>query len=131
MTTRGADQFLEKPFTIQTIQAILKSTFGEFPVRRRQARYLCNFPISVGNLVPCPGNGTDDAFPLRGTAVDVGRSGVRLSIGQPLAVGQELCLSPEGKGGLFEKFIAPRTKAEVVWVAPQEEGCLAGLRFAG
>ncbi|HEX9191564.1 MAG TPA: PilZ domain-containing protein, partial [Candidatus Deferrimicrobiaceae bacterium] len=103
---------------------------GDFPVKRRHARYLCNFPVSVGILAPCPGDGTDGAFPIRGTAVDVATSGLRLSIDLPLAIGQELCLSPERESGPFEKFIPPRTKAEVVWVAKGVDGNLAGLRFA-
>jgi len=126
----GAHQFLEKPFTISVIQGVLKSTLNDFSVKRRHPRYLCNFPLSVGILIPCPGDDPDGALPRRGTAVDVGTSGVRLSIDQTLAIGQELCLSPEREGGLFEKFIPPRTKAEVVWVAPDGDGCTAGLRFA-
>jgi len=127
----GASQFLEKPFTISAIHSILKSTLSDASEKRKHSRYLCNFPLSVGILVPCPGDDPSGAGPLRGTVVDVGPSGARLSIDQPLAIGQELCLSPAPDGGLFERFIPPRTKAEVVWVTRGAEGCLAGLRFAG
>lgn len=126
----GALQFLEKPFTITAIQDILRSTLGDFSVKRKHARYLCNFPLSVGVAVPCPGDDPYGAFPVQGIAVDVGTSGVRLSIDQPLAVGQELCLSPAADDGTFEKFIPPRTRARVVWVAPGASGFLAGLKFA-
>ena len=126
----GASQFLEKPFSISDLQGLLRSAFGEYSMKRRHDRYICNLPVHV----ELPGNPPEDASYKsghhRGNILDVGKAGIRLSIDQPLAVGQELRLAHALEDSTFAKFIPPGVRAEVVWVAPDSDGWTAGLRFA-
>jgi len=127
----GAIQFLEKPFSILTLQGLLRSEFGDHSRKRRHDRYICNLPFHV----ELPGNSPEDA-PREsghhsGSILDVGKAGIRLSIDKPLAVGQKLRLAHALEVSTFTKFIPLGAKAEVVWVAPNEDGCTAGLRFEG
>ena len=126
----GAIQFLEKPFTIQTIQALLDSTLDEYPEKRRHPRFLCSFPISL-DLLPSP-SGADAraAGNLLANALDVTRIGIRISVDQTLSVGQKIRLAPPPAETAFAQFIPRTAEAEVLWVAPSTEGCTAGLRFS-
>ena len=127
----GACQFLEKPFSISAIQSLLRSAFGDYSKKRSHDRYICNLPVHV----ELPGTSPVDA-PLksghhRGCILDVGKAGIRLSIDQPLAIGQMLRLAHALEDSAFTRFIPPGAEAEVVWVAPDADGCTAGLQFAG
>ena len=126
----GAIQFLEKPFGISDLQGLLRSAFGDYSMKRRHDRYICNLPVHV----ELPGISPEDA-PLqsghhRGSILDVGKAGIRLSIDWPLAVGQELRLAHTLEDSTFARFIPPGARAEVVWVSPDANSWTAGLRFA-
>ena len=125
----GACQFLEKPFSISTIQGLLRSTFGDYSMKRRHDRYICNLTFHV----ELPGTSPEDASYQSGhhraRILDVGKEGMRLSIDQPLAVSQKLRLAHALEDSTFTRFIPPGTKAEVVWVAPTRDGVMAGLQF--
>jgi DNA-binding response OmpR family regulator len=127
----GASQFLEKPFSISTIQGLLRSTFGDTSGKRRHDRYICNLPFHVELPGTSPENAPHESGHHRGSILDVGKAGIRLSIDQPLAVGQKLRLAHALEDSTFTRFIPSGAKAEVVWVAPNEDGCTAGLRFEG
>jgi len=127
----GAIQFLEKPFSILTLQGLLRSEFGDHSRKRRHGRYICNLPFHVEIPGTSPKDASQETDHHRGSILDVGKAGIRLSIDQPLAVGQKLRLAHALEDSTFTKFIPPGAKAEVVWVAPNEDGCTAGLRFAG
>lgn len=127
----GANQFLEKPFSISTIQGLLRSAFGDYSKKRRHDRYLCNLPFHVELPVASPGDVSLDCVHHRGSILDVGTAGIRLSIDKPLTVGQMLRLVHALEDSAFARFIPPRTNAEVVWVTRGADGFLAGLRFAG
>jgi CheY-like chemotaxis protein len=125
----GAIQFLEKPFSITMIQGLLRSTFGEYPRKRRHDRYLCNLPFHVELLGTSPEEDSSDCGHHPGNILDVGTAGIRLSIDKPLAVGQILRLAHALEDSTFTRYIPPRTNAEVVWVTRGADGFLAGLRF--
>lgn len=127
----GARQFLEKPFSISTIQSLMRSTFGDYSGKRRHDRYICNLPFHVELPGTSPEEASHNSGHHHGSIVDVGKAGIRLSIDQPLAVGQKLRLAHALEDSTFIRFIPPGEKAEVVWVAPSEDGCTAGLRFEG
>jgi CheY-like chemotaxis protein len=127
----GASQFLEKPFSISVIQGLLRSAFGDYSRKRRHDRYLCNLPFHVELPGSSPEGASHGSGHHRGSILDVGKAGIRLSIDQPLAVGQKLRLAHALEESTFTRFIPPGAKAEVVWVAPDADGCTAGLRFAG
>jgi len=126
----GASQFLEKPFSISVIQGLLRSAFGDYSRKRRHDRYLCNLPFHVELPGSSPEGASHGSGHHRGSILDVGKAGIRLSIDQPLAVGQKLRLAHPLEDSTFTRFIPPGAKAEVVWVAPDSDGCTAGLRFA-
>jgi CheY-like chemotaxis protein len=126
----GASQFLEKPFGIPTIQGLLRSAFGDYSRQRRHDRYLCNLPFHVELPGASPEDVSIECGHHRGSILDVGTAGIRLSIDKPLAVGQMLRLAHALEDSAFTRFIPPRTNAEVVWVTRGADGFLAGLRFA-
>jgi len=76
------------------------------------------------------GDSPQAAEPLRSNALDVSKAGVRIILGDLLTVGQKLQLFNAMEDSMFARFIPPRASAEVVWVAPDGDGCTAGLRFA-
>jgi DNA-binding response OmpR family regulator len=127
----GARQFLEKPFSISTIQGLLRSTFGDYSGKRRHDRYICNLPFHVDFSGTSPEEAPHESGHHRGSILDVGKAGIRLSIDRPLAVGQKLRLAHALEDSTFTRFIPPGARAEVVWVAPNTDGCTAGLRFEG
>jgi DNA-binding response OmpR family regulator len=126
----GAIQFLEKPFSILALQGLLRSEFGDYSRKRSHDRYICNLPFHVELPGTSPENASRASGHHCGSILDVGKAGIRLSIDQPLAVGQELRLAHALEDSTFTRFIPPGAKAEVVWVAPDAEGCTAGLKFA-
>ena len=125
----GASQFLEKPFSILTIQGLLRSIFSDSPGKRRYDRYICNLPFHVELPGTSPEDAPHESGHYRGSILDVGKAGIRLSIDQPLAVGQKLRLAHALEDSTFTRYIPPGARAEVVWVAPNEDGVTAGLRF--
>jgi len=125
----GAIQFLEKPFSITTIQGLLRSTFGEYPRKRRHDRYICNLPFHVEFPGASPKDDASKCGHHHVNILDVGKAGIRLSIDKHLAVGQILRLAHTLEDSAFTRYIPPRTNAEVVWVTRGEDGYLAGLRF--
>jgi len=126
----GASQFLEKPFSISTIQGLLRSVFGDYSGKRRHDRYICNLPFHVELPGTSPEDPSHDCDHHHGSILDVGEAGIRLSIDKPLAVGQKLRLAHPLEDSTLTRFIPPRTNAEVVWVTRGANGFLAGLRFA-
>ena len=126
----GACQFLEKPFSISTIQGLLRSVFGDYSGKRRHDRYICNLPFHVELPGTSPEDPSHDCDHHHGSILDVGEAGIRLSIDKPLAVGQKLRLAHPLEDSALTRFIPPRTNAEVVWVTRGANGFLAGLRFA-
>lgn len=126
----GASQFLEKPFSIPVLQCLLRSAFGDYSMKRRHDRYICNLPFHVELQGISPENAPHESGHHRGSILDVGKAGIRLSIGQPLAVGQELRLAHALEDCTFTRFIPPGARAEVVWVTPNDDGWTVGLRFA-
>lgn len=125
----GARQFLEKPFSISTIQGLLKSAFGDYSGKRRHDRYICNLPFHVELPATAPEEASHPSGHHRGSILDVGKGGIRLSIDQPLAVGQKLRLAHALEDSTFTRFIPHGAKAEVVWVDPEQDGVVAGLKF--
>ena len=126
----GACQFLEKPFSISAIQSLLRSAFGDYSRKRSHGRYICNLPFHVELLGTSPVDAPLKSGHHRGCILDVGKAGIRLSIDQPLAIGQMLRLAHALEDSTFTRFIPPGVRAEVVWVAPDADGCTAGLKFA-
>jgi len=126
----GACQVLEKPFGIPDLQGLLRSAFGDYSRKRRHDRYICNLPFHVEFPVASREDGSNGSAHHRGSILDVGKEGIRLAIDRPLAVGQKLRLAHALEKSAFTRFIPPGARAEVVWVAPNADGCTAGMQFA-
>ena len=127
--TGGACQFLEKPFSISAIQGMLRSALGDYSRRRGNDRYICDLPFHVELPGTSPVDAVHESGHHCGKILDVGKAGVRLSIGQRLAIGQKISLAHALEDSTFARYIPAGAKAEVVWVAPNDDGCTAGLKF--
>jgi len=125
----GAVQFLEKPFSIQDVHAILRTVLHDFPRRRETPRYFCRIPVRLSIVDPSPGEDQYDLDHLGGTAADFGTGGLRLHTGYPLRVGQRVRARADAEHAHFRKFVPPDSPAQVVWVAPADGGVVAGLQF--
>lgn len=125
----GAIQFIEKPFNINDITRMVESSFGEYPEKRKYARYICHFPLRLEAACPVPPDGHPRTALLGSVAVDVGTGGVRLYTGYPMEKGQRFRLRMEGGDDPLSKFVPPDAIAEVIWVLRQDDGVVAGLRF--
>jgi DNA-binding response OmpR family regulator len=125
----GAMQFLEKPFDLSEIHGILKSTLGTHAHKRKYPRHICRIPLNVSIVEPTTEEAQFDLNNLNGTAADFGFGGMRLHIGYPLRVGQHLRTRAHTESDHFRRFVPSDSSAEVVWVAPAQDGVMAGLKF--
>jgi CheY-like chemotaxis protein len=125
----GASQFIEKPFNIKDITRVMESSFGEYSEKRKNERYLCHIPLRLEVADPSP---PEDPFRLAFTsnvAIDVGTGGLRLYTGYPVKKGQRFKVRMATGDDPLSKFVLPDGVAEVVWVLPQDDEVVAGLRF--
>jgi len=125
----GAEQFLEKPFDIGVVTRFLSAVFRKDPCRRKQMRYLCNFPLRLSILAPSPEEAQFFLGSMRGTAEEVGADGIRLNTDYPLRTGQSVLLRIDGEPDPFGKMIPGEAFAEVVWAVSRDNLSTAGLRF--
>ncbi len=125
----GAVQYLEKPFDIADVRAILWTETIDYERKRRDRRYLCRVSLRISVAEPPGGEAGFDLENLRGRASDVGRGGIRLRTNYPLKAGQRVRTRPVAGNGPCTKFLPPGIPAEVVWVSREGEGFVAGLRF--
>ena len=128
--TEGAIQFLEKPFEIKEIHGILRSAGVEFADGRKSPRYVCRIPLQISILAPSPEEAEFDLQNMSGLAADFGPGGLRLQTEYPLQVGQSIRTRAAAQDELFRRFVPPDSDAEVVWVAPGQNGVMADLKFA-
>lgn len=125
----GALQFLEKPLDLSDIHRFLKSTLGDHAHKRKHPRHICRIPLRISIVEPSLEEAQFDLNNLNGTAADFGPGGLRLQIGYPLRVGQHLRARAHTDDDHFRRFVPPDSPAEVVWVAPAQDGVMAGLKF--
>ena len=125
----GALQFLEKPFDLSEIHSILRSTLGEYPHRRKHPRHICRIPLRISVMEPGPEEAEYDLRNLTGMLAEVGSGGLRLRTEYPLHVGQCIRARVGSENEQFRRFVPPEACAEVVWVAPAQDGVVAGLKF--
>jgi len=125
----GALQFLEKPFDLSEIHGILKSTLGEFAHKRKHPRHICRIPLRISVVEPAPEEAQYDLHNLMGTMAEIGSGGLRLRTEYPLRVGQYIRARAGSENEHFRRFVPPEAFAEVVWVAPAQDGVVAGLKF--
>jgi len=125
----GALQFLEKPFDLSEIQGILKSTLGDYPHRRKHPRHICRIPLRISVVKPSPDEAQYDLNNLSGLMAEFGPGGIKLRTEYPLRVGQQIRARPVSENEHFRRFVPPESCAEVVWVAPAQDGVFAGLKF--
>lgn len=126
----GVVQFLEKPFDLSEVHDILRSTSGRYPQKRRHPRHICRIPLRISVLAPAPEESDYDLHNLSGLMADVGPGGLRLRTEYPLRVGQSIrAYAAAAEDDPVLKLLPPRATAEVVWVAPTQDGVTAGLKF--
>jgi CheY-like chemotaxis protein len=125
----GALQFLEKPFDLSEIHGILKSTAGEYAHKRKHPRHICRIPLRISILEPAPEEAQYDLHNLNGMMAEIGSGGLKLRTEYPLRVGQHIRARAGSGNEHFRKFVPPGSRAEVVWVAPAQDGVVAGLKF--
>lgn len=127
--SEGAIQFIEKPFNIKDITRVMESSFGEYSEKRKNERYLCHIPLRLEVADPSP---LEDPFRLAfpsSVAIDVGTGGLRFYTENPVEKGQRFKVRMATGDNPLSKFVPPDAIAEVVWVLPQDNGVVAGLRF--
>jgi CheY-like chemotaxis protein len=125
----GALQFLEKPFDLSEIHGILKSTLGEHAHKRKHPRHICRIPLRISIVEPTPEEAQYDLHNLSGMMAEIGSGGLRLRTEYPLRVGQYIRARAGSENEHFRRFVPPEACAEVVWVAPAQDGVVAGLKF--
>lgn len=125
----GASQFIEKPFNINDITRVIKSSFGEYSEKRKNERYLCHFPLRLEIADPSPAEDPIRLAFLSGVAMDVGRGGLRLYTEYQVRKGQRFKMRIATGDDPLSKFVPPDAVAEVVWVLHQDNRLVAGLRF--
>ena len=125
----GALQFLEKPFDLSEIHGILKSTLGEHANKRKHPRHICRIPLRISIVEPAPEEAQYDLHNLSGMMAEIGSGGLRLRTEYPLRVGQHVRARADSENDHFRRFVPPESPAEVVWVAPAQDGVVAGLKF--
>jgi DNA-binding response OmpR family regulator len=124
----GASQFVEKPFEMTDLLAVLNGVFGKFSKKRAYERYLCRLPLRIMVISPSPEEASLDLRNLSATTVDLGDGGVRLRTAYTLRKGQRVLVSTFGREVPCTKFAPPGSTAEVVWVDNGRGECVAGLR---
>ena len=127
--TGGALQFLEKPLDLSEIRSILKSALGGYPQKRKHPRHICRIPLRISIVGPTPEEAQYDLNNLNGTAADFGFGGLRLSTEYPLRVGQHVHARADAEHDQFRRLVPPDSPARVVWVAPAQDGVMAGLQL--
>lgn len=125
----GALQFLEKPFDLSEIHGILKSTLGEYADKRKHPRHICRIPLRISIVEPAPEEAQYDLHNLSGMAADFGFGGLRLQTDYPLKVGQNVRARADAENDHFRRFVPHESSVEVVWVAPAQDGVVAGLKI--
>jgi len=125
----GALQFLEKPFDLSEVHDIINSTSGVYVQKRKHPRHICRIPLRISIVDPAPDEAHYDLHNLSGLMADVGTGGLRLRTGYPLRVGQSIQAHVAAGDDPVLKLVPQKATAEVVWVAPTQEGVTAGLRF--
>jgi CheY-like chemotaxis protein len=125
----GALQFLEKPFDLSEIHGILKSAWGEYAYKRKHPRHICRIPLRISIVEPALEEAQYDLHNLSGTIAEIGSGGLRLRTEYPLRVGQHIHARAGSENEHFRRFVPPEARAEVVWVAPAQDGVVAGLKF--
>ncbi len=127
--SEGALQFIEKPFEIPVITDVVNTVLSRDAGRRTAGRLVCSISVRISVLDPGPDESSYDLSNLRGTALDIGRAGIRVSTEYPLRVGQQVHLESLEKEDPLHIFFPPRTAASVRWVSPCDAGYTAGLQF--
>ncbi len=125
----GAVQFIEKPFSINDITRVLESSFGEYSEKRKHERYLCHIPLWFSVADPSPTGGPSPPDILSGVATDIGTDGLRFYTKYPVEKGKRFKLRIVTGGDPLSGFLPQDAVAEVIWVFPQDDGVVAGLRF--
>jgi CheY-like chemotaxis protein len=125
----GAFQFIEKPFSINDISRVMVSSFGEYFEKRKNERYLCHIPLCLSVADPSPSEDPSSLDILSGVAVDVGSGGLRLFTEYPVEKAKRFKVRIATGDEPLSGFLPPDGVAEVVWVLPQDDGVVAGLRF--
>jgi len=127
--TGGALQFLEKPFDLSEIHRILNSTLGKDANNRKHPRHICRIPLRISIVEPSLEENQYDLNNLNGTAADFGFGGLRLHTEYPLRVGQHVRARADAENDHFGRLVPPESPARVVWIAPTQDGVVAGLQF--
>jgi DNA-binding response OmpR family regulator len=125
----GALQFLEKPLDLSEIHSILKSTLGAHGHKRKHPRHICRIPLRISIVEPAPEEAEYDLNNLNGTAADFGFGGLRLHTEYPLRIGQQVRARADTENDHFRRVVPTASPARVVWVAPAQDGVVAGLKF--
>ena len=125
----GALQFLEKPFELSDVHAVLRSLTGQYSRNRKHPRYICRVPLRISIQEPALDEAQYDLHNLSGIMADVGSGGLRLRTEYPLRVGQSIRAHVASGNDPVLKLVPPEAAAEVVWVAPTQDSVTAGLKF--
>lgn len=120
---------IEKPLNIFDLDRVVEGMAGRFSEKRGDPRYTCNIPLSIFvQEEDRDGRGLAWGHPT-GVAADASEVGLRVFTSHPLVPGQHLQLNPLSVHNPQARLIRRDRVAEVVWVVPDEEGVIAGLRY--
>ena len=120
---------VEKPLNIFDLDRVVEGMIGRYSEKRRDPRYTCNIPVSIFLQEEEPeGKGSAWGHPT-GVAAETSEDGLRVFTSHVLVPGQRLRLTPLSAHSPLTRLIRRDRIAEVVWVVPDEEGVIAGLRY--
>ncbi|HEY6073945.1 MAG TPA: response regulator [Anaerolineales bacterium] len=125
----GALQFLEKPFELSDVHAVLRSLTGQYPRNRKHPRYICRIPLRITIQELALDEARHDLHNMNAMMADVGSGGLRLRTEYPLCVGQSVRAHVAAGDDPILKLLPPQATAEVVWIAPAQDTYTAGLKF--
>ena len=127
---RGAVKFLEKPFDLSDVHAILRDALAGRLRKREHPRSACRVPLRITILKPAAEDDRYSLACLGATMSDVSLGGFKVRTKYALSVGQNIRAHVDAAGDEHSgKYFSPDATAEVVWVSPAHDSITAGLKF--
>ena len=130
--SKGAFDFIEKPFGFSEIKKVINSIFSIGMEKRKYQRFTCNIPCNISILKK-----SDEKEPLNnnflyGTAIDINKKGLGMKFKDDIssiAKGKLVRLLTGVRDHSIFDFLPSNIIAEIVWVKKQGCEILAGLRY--
>ena len=132
--SKGAVDFIEKPFGFSEIKKLVNSIFSDCVEKRECQRFTCSMPcnLSVLKITDAGVEDTQDVNNLYGTAVDISKKGLGLRFKNDItgiAKGNFVRVLTGVRDHSIFDFLPSNIVAEIIWVKEQGREILAGLKY--